>query len=68
MRDNGGHAASLMYSINEIFDVKPGETMLTASDIGWVVGHSFIVYGNHFVLGVEMVAHAYLCNICNIYM
>ncbi|WP_394252544.1 AMP-binding protein [Arthrobacter pityocampae] len=45
VRDNGGHAVALTWSMRAIFDVGPGETMLTASDVGWVVGHSYIVYG-----------------------
>ena len=45
VRDNGGHAVALCFSMQEIFDVGPGEVMFTASDVGWVVGHSFIVYG-----------------------
>ena len=45
VRDNGGHAVALCYAMDEIFDVDPGEVMFTASDVGWVVGHSFIVYG-----------------------
>jgi propionyl-CoA synthetase len=44
-RDTGGHAVALRASMEHIFDARPGETMLTASDIGWVVGHSYIVYG-----------------------
>jgi len=44
-RDTGGHAVALRASMEHIFDASPGETMLTASDIGWVVGHSYIVYG-----------------------
>jgi propionyl-CoA synthetase len=44
-RDTGGHAVSLRASMEHVFDARPGETMLTASDIGWVVGHSYIVYG-----------------------
>ena len=44
-RDTGGHAVALRASMEHVFDAKPGETMLTASDIGWVVGHSYIVYG-----------------------
>src|SRR5829696_6583541 len=43
-RDTGGHAVSLAASMKHIFDAKPGETMFTASDIGWVVGHSYITY------------------------
>ena len=43
-RDNGGHAVALRWSMRNIYDVSPGETMFTASDVGWVVGHSYIVY------------------------
>ncbi|MHA7239062.1 AMP-binding protein [Arthrobacter sp. TMS1-12-1] len=45
VRDNGGHAVALAWSMRAIFGVGPGDTMLTASDVGWVVGHSYIVYG-----------------------
>lgn len=45
VRDNGGHAVALAWSIPAIYGVKPGEVMFTASDVGWVVGHSYIVYG-----------------------
>ncbi|MDQ0734311.1 AMP-binding protein [Arthrobacter agilis] len=45
VRDNGGHAVALTWSMRAIFGVGPGDTMLTASDVGWVVGHSYIVYG-----------------------
>jgi propionyl-CoA synthetase len=44
VRDNGGHAVALRWSMTNVFDVGPGEVMLTASDVGWVVGHSYIVY------------------------
>ncbi len=44
VRDNGGHAVALLWSISNIFDLKPGEVWWTASDVGWVVGHSYIVY------------------------
>ncbi|MEO9238296.1 MAG: AMP-binding protein, partial [Jatrophihabitantaceae bacterium] len=44
VRDNGGHAVALRWSMTNIFDVRPGEVMFTASDVGWVVGHSYIVY------------------------
>ncbi|MGC9271224.1 AMP-binding protein [Acidiphilium sp.] len=44
LRDNGGHAVALAHSIPLIFGVRPGEVMWTASDVGWVVGHSYIVY------------------------
>ena len=44
-RDVGGYAAALASSMKRIFCGEPGETMFTTSDIGWVVGHSYIVYG-----------------------
>ncbi len=43
-RDTGGYAVALAASMGDIFCVGPGETMFTTSDIGWVVGHSYIVY------------------------
>ena len=44
-RDTGGHAVALASSMRRIFCLAPGETMFCTSDIGWVVGHSYIVYG-----------------------
>jgi propionyl-CoA synthetase len=44
VRDQGGHAVALTYSMRALYDVGPGEVMFTASDVGWVVGHSYIVY------------------------
>jgi len=44
-RDTGGYAVALAASMYHVYDAKPGSTMLTTSDIGWVVGHSYIVYG-----------------------
>ena len=44
VRDNGGHAVALKWSMEAIYDVHPGEVYWAASDIGWVVGHSYIVY------------------------
>ncbi|WP_129361044.1 MULTISPECIES: propionyl-CoA synthetase [Micrococcaceae] len=44
VRDNGSHAVALRWSMQNIYDVGPGEVMFTASDVGWVVGHSYIVY------------------------
>ena len=44
-RDTGGYAVALASSMERIYGGKPGETMFTTSDIGWVVGHSYIVYG-----------------------
>ncbi|MBM4146852.1 MAG: propionyl-CoA synthetase [Nitrospira sp.] len=45
VRDNGGHAVALRWSLENIYDTKPGEVFWAASDVGWVVGHSYIVYG-----------------------
>lgn len=45
VRDSGGYAVALAYSMPHIFGLEPGDTMFTASDVGWVVGHSYIVYG-----------------------
>jgi len=44
-RDVGGYAVALASSMDRIFCGQPGETMFTTSDIGWVVGHSYIIYG-----------------------
>jgi propionyl-CoA synthetase len=44
VRDGGGYAVALAWTMANIYDVGPGETMFTASDVGWVVGHSYIVY------------------------
>jgi propionyl-CoA synthetase len=44
VRDNGGHAVALNWSMANVYGVKPGEVFFAASDIGWVVGHSYIVY------------------------
>jgi propionyl-CoA synthetase len=44
-RDTGGYAVALAASMQHIFEAKPGETYFSTSDIGWVVGHSYIVYG-----------------------
>ncbi len=45
VRDNGGHAVALQWTMHNIYGVEPGEVYWAASDIGWVVGHSYIVYG-----------------------
>lgn len=45
VRDTGGYATALKFSMEYIYNVKPGEVFWAASDVGWVVGHSFIVYG-----------------------
>ncbi|CAO3446963.1 propionyl-CoA synthetase [Azospirillum largimobile] len=44
VRDNGGHAVALRWTMTNIYNVKPGEVYWAASDVGWVVGHSYIVY------------------------
>jgi propionyl-CoA synthetase len=44
VRDNGGHMVALKWSMENEFGVKPGEVFWAASDVGWVVGHSYIVY------------------------
>ena len=44
-RDTGGYAVALASSMRRIYCIEPGDTMFTTSDIGWVVGHSYIVYG-----------------------
>jgi len=48
VRDNGGHAVALNYSMKAIYDVDVGDVYWAASDVGWVVGHSYIVYGPLF--------------------
>ncbi|ONI69104.1 propionyl-CoA synthetase [Kribbella sp. ALI-6-A] len=44
VRDNGGHAVALAWSMGAVYDIGPGDVWWTASDVGWVVGHSYIVY------------------------
>ena len=44
VRDTGGHAVALAWSMAAIYDIDPGDVWWTASDVGWVVGHSYIVY------------------------
>ena len=44
VRDNGGHAVALRYSMKQVYQVEPGDVFWAASDVGWVVGHSYIVY------------------------
>ena len=44
IRENGGHAVALKYSMKAIFNTNPGEVYWAGSDVGWVVGHSYIVY------------------------
>ncbi|MFI0796910.1 propionyl-CoA synthetase [Micromonospora rubida] len=45
VRDNGGHAVALRWSMTNVFGIGPGDVFWAASDVGWVVGHSYIVYG-----------------------
>ena len=44
VRDNGGHAVALAWTMRNVYDIGPGDVWWTASDVGWVVGHSYIVY------------------------
>lgn len=44
VRDNGGHMVAMKWTMSAIYDIKPGEVFWAASDVGWVVGHSYIVY------------------------
>jgi propionyl-CoA synthetase len=48
VRDTGGYIVSLKWSMTHIYNVKPGDVYWAASDVGWVVGHSYIVYGPLF--------------------
>ncbi len=54
MRDTGGHMVALMWTMSHLYDIKPGEVFWAASDVGWVVGHSYIVYGQ-LLLGATSV-------------
>jgi propionyl-CoA synthetase len=49
VRDNGGHAAALKWSLANVYGAAPGDVFFAASDIGWVVGHSYIVYAPLFL-------------------
>ena len=48
VRDNGGHAVALAWTMKHVYDVEPGEVYWAASDLGWAVGHSYIVYAPLF--------------------
>jgi propionyl-CoA synthetase len=48
VRDNGGHLVALKWSMRNVYGVEPGEVFWAASDLGWAVGHSYIVYGPLF--------------------
>ena len=54
MRDNGGHMVALAWTMKNLYGIKPGEVFWAASDVGWVVGHSYIVYGQ-LLLGATSV-------------
>lgn len=45
VRDHGGHLVALVYSMTHVYGARPGDVFWAASDVGWVVGHSYIVYG-----------------------
>ncbi len=49
VRDNGGHAVALKWTMKHIYNIGPGEVYWAASDVGWVVGHSYIVYAPLFI-------------------
>jgi propionyl-CoA synthetase len=49
VRDNGGHAVALKWSLRNVYGMEPGDVFWAASDIGWVVGHSYIVYAPLFL-------------------
>ncbi len=44
VRDNGGHAVAMLWSMRNVYNIQPGDVFWAASDVGWVVGHSYIVY------------------------
>jgi propionyl-CoA synthetase len=48
LRDNGGHAVALYWTMKALYNINPGEVWWSASDVGWVVGHSYIVYAPLF--------------------
>lgn len=56
LRDAGGYAVALQWSMGNLFGLNPGDTMFTASDVGWVVGHSYIVYAP-LIAGVTTVLY-----------
>ena len=49
VRDNGGHAVALKWTMKHLYGINPGEVFWAASDVGWVVGHSYIVYAPLFL-------------------
>ncbi len=56
VRDNGGHAVALLWSMTHVYDMHPGEVFWAASDFGWAVGHSYIVYAP-LLAGCTTVVH-----------
>ena len=56
VRDNGGHAVALLWSMRHVYGVEPGEVFWSASDFGWAVGHSYIVYAP-LLAGCTTVVH-----------
>jgi propionyl-CoA synthetase len=56
VRDNGGHAVALQWSMKHVFGMEPGEVFWAASDLGWAVGHSYIVYAP-LLYGCTTVVH-----------
>ena len=54
VRDNGGHAVALSWSMENIYGIGSGDAFWAASDVGWVVGHSYIVYGPLLVGGTSV--------------
>ncbi|SHF73306.1 propionyl-CoA synthetase [Modicisalibacter ilicicola DSM 19980] len=56
VRDHGGHAVAMHYSMERIYGMAPGEVFFSASDVGWVVGHSYIVYAP-LILGCTTVVY-----------
>jgi len=55
VRDNGGHAVAMAWSMKNIYNIDPGEVFWAASDVGWVVGHSYIVYAPLLIGGTTIV-------------
>jgi propionyl-CoA synthetase len=54
VRDHGGTAVLLQHAMRRIYDMKPGGSMFCSSDIGWVLGHSFIIYAP-LITGIKSV-------------
>jgi propionyl-CoA synthetase len=56
VRDNGGHAVAMEWSMRNLYGIRPGEVWWSASDLGWAVGHSYIVYGP-LILGATTILY-----------